>query len=127
MSYSHDEILQRAVRRKQGFSKWLAINQIPCFFKNPFLELSYSKISNKELTLDEIKGSFEIIYLIVSVPSILNILKFQGNFRLFWGLEILAVLPAITENKEEITKGFRNLLVFTFVLFYKVKVFEFEP
>jgi len=64
--------------------------------------LSFSKITNKDLTLDQIKGSFEIIYLIVSVPSILNVLKFEGNFRLFWGLEILAVLPAITENKKEV-------------------------
>ena len=40
--------------------------------------------------------------MIVSVPSILNVLKFEGNFRLFWGLEILAVLPAITENKKEV-------------------------
>jgi len=79
------------------------------------------------LTLDEIKGSFEVIYLIVAVPSILNVLKFQGNFRLFWGLEILAILPAIVEEKDEVTKEFRNLLMFTFALFYKIKVFEFEP
>ena len=41
-------------------------------------------------------------------------------------MEILAILPAIAENRENIIESYGTLLAFSCSLFYKYKVLEYE-